>query len=188
MGRYLSVGIATKLRIDKEKAIKVFGNVENAIVSIRQLGHINDIFYSEETADYILFKIKPNILLAELHEFTKAFYKKCYDSYSSESFFANNCTPVINKLATIKDEAEMVEFIKGANDECFLYDEYWESDYIERKNGEYVIVHQEGLTFAYAGKIVMESYGPLFSLFEASIAETLSAYKLSKAIRVVISG
>lgn len=188
MGRYLSVGLATHLSFNKEKAVNVLESVENAIAIVQRHYAPENLYEVCETEQSVTFKLKSEILLEELHDFTKEFYEKCYYDNCSEEYYNRYCKSVTDKLALIKDAKEIEEQITKARGECFMFDKYWDNEYIESSYGNYLLIQQYGLTLAYAGKIVMESYGPLFQFFSNSIAATLPTYRLSKALRVVISG
>lgn len=188
MGRYLSVGIATHFTFTKEKAISVLKSLDRAIAIVQRDIAPESLYEMSETEESVTFKLKPEILLDELHDFTKEFYEKCYYHRCSAKYYDRNCQSVTDKLASIKDADEMEELVTEAHSECFMFDKYWDNEYIESSCGNYLLIRQYGLTLAYAGKIVMESYGPLFGFFSDCIAATLSKYRLSKALRVVISG
>lgn len=188
MGRYLSVGLATHLSFDKEESISVMKNIDIAIAFIQSRFAPESLYEVCNTEHIITFKLKPEVLLEELHDFTRDFYEKCYYNNCSENYYNQYCKPVIDELASITNAKDMEDFVANANEECFMFDKYWDNECIKASFGQYLPIQQYGLTLAYAGKIVMESYGPMFKFFANSIAATLSKYKLSRALRVVISG
>lgn len=188
MGRYLSVGLATHLSFNKEKAANVLKSVDNTIAIVQRLYAPENLYEVCVTDQSVTFKLKPEILLEELHDFTTEFYEKCYYNNCSEEYYNQYCKSVTDKLALIKETRKMEEYITEASSECFMFDKYWDNEYIKASYGNYLTIRQYGLTLAYAGKIVMESYGPLFQFFSNSIAAMLSKYRLSKALRVLISG
>ena len=86
MGRYLSIGIATKLCFKKKEAEDVFDTVSNAIDHVVKDYAPSDIYDMTENERFIGFKLKDKILETELHNFLNEFYsdRMAFESSSSE--------------------------------------------------------------------------------------------------------
>lgn len=183
MGQYLSVGIVTRIAADKERAVQLYGSVEDFKTGFEKEFNQRKIYQLSESESSILLELKPEVAEKEWVPFIRDFYDLCY----------NGNVDVSKELDALSKENSLESWLRLA-DERKLY--YYQTDgYMERypmqcpnafHRSLYVSMKQ--VILAIDGKIIMESYRGMFDFFARSIRKCLSDYRLADSLYVSITG
>ena len=181
MGQYLTIGIATRIEADKERAERLFGNVKDFKSAFEKEFNDSNIYQMRETDTAIVFDLKPDVAEPELMDFVRAFYELRYAKI-------RDCNDVLEALSKENTLQGWLNIADEKRFECFQTDEYVRYP-IESPNSFsdlYVSVKQ--IILSIDGKIVMECYHDLFAFFTKLLQEKMACYHLSNSILVYISG
>lgn len=184
MGQYLTIGIATKISISKDRAMRQASATPESIKEALELNYNKSGIYTlEETERSVFLALRPEVAEAELVDMLQDFYALRYsdkDEYIKEM------------MDTLKKHTKWEELKEIANEKRFYY----------FQRDEYVIASTpypggwtnsldtdlEQILLSADGKIIMECWGNLFRFFTRLIKERLSKYKLADGLLVAISG
>lgn len=184
MGRYLVIGIATEMYFERQRAEKVFGDINKAIEYVRENHAPEDVYDLLEGNECIGFKMKDKIVETELVEFLSAFYadRMSNDGSSEET------DEILSALANISTTDEIKSLAEDNSMVYFQYDEYWDPIFIETDSWNRMVVILRGIDLSLDGKIIMECYGSIMSYFTSVLRDRYRKYALSKSLYVTISG
>lgn len=73
MGQYLTIGIATRIVADKERAERLFGNVDDFKSAFEKEFNQSGIYQMKETDTVISFELKREAADPEMIDFVRAF-------------------------------------------------------------------------------------------------------------------
>ena len=186
MGQYLAIGIATQLSISKEETAKAKIGIEEVKQKMQQTLHFSaDIYDFSEEKGYWSWTLKKAIWEAELFAFLKTIYPLLYLDKGYADY-----EEVLKKLAE-SEPSLWLEIAEGKSFSSFQIDKYGENERLyfnEKPFQPKISVSTESVALAMEGKIMMEVYGGLFNFFQLCIQKTFPDFKMSKAIRVYITG
>ena len=181
MGQYLTIGIATHIVTDKERAERLFGNIDDFKSAFEKEFNESNIYQMRETDTAIVFDLKSAVAEPELMDFVRAFYELRYE----------NKRDYEDVLEALSKENTLQGWLNIADEkrfECFQTDEYVRYP-IESPNpfcDLYLSIKQ--IILSIDGKIIMECYHDLFAFFTRLLQEKLKFYNLSNSLLVYISG
>lgn len=180
MGQYLTIGIATDLTVNKGKAERSFGSVENFKVEFEKQFNLNSIYKWVEDEDYAAFELRPEVAEKEWIDFLSDFYRMRYDNSEKEG--------IIEALKKENNYQEWIKLAKTKSFESYQFDEYL--CYPIKGGDRYQLVYASvnQIILSLDGKIMMECYNNLFSFFTKLVKERMQQYKLSDSLVVYITG
>lgn len=181
MGQYLTIGIATRIVADKERAERLFGNVEDFKSAFEKEFNENGIYQMRETDTAIVFDLKPDVAEPELIDFVRAFYGIRYAK-------KRDCNDVLEALSKENTLQGWLNIADEKRFECFQTDEYVRYPIESPSPFSNLYVSVEQIILSIDGKIIMECYHDLFAFFTRLLQETLKCYNLSNSLIVYISG
>lgn len=184
MGRYLTIGITTKLSFEKKKAESFFESVQEAIEYVEDNYAPSDVYDRTENEEYVTFSIKDTILETGLIDFLRDFYsaRLAYGKSPQKSDY------IIAELKKAKTAEEIMDMAERKCWEYFQEDSYWESICIKHQAWNSLYAYVEGIDLSIDGKILMESYETLFKFLTSIIREKFNKYPISKTLLVTITG
>ena len=180
MGRYLGIGIVTKVAIDKENAIKMLSGDDAAKDYLGKRYNPTGLYdFTDNGRDYI-FTLKRDIVRREWIDALKTIYPIRYPDWKDE-------TNVIGSLQALDDPEkwlakETTYGHEGKYSKWFYYDEAY-YDW-----GRSVLACVDMICLSCDGKILMEAYNDVMSFFTRLIREKLSAFQLRDAFKVELVG
>ena len=184
MGQFLAIGIKTDIFIQKDRESKNL-TLEDIIGKMTSEWHFDASLYDfSENEKSWKWKLKETLFDDDFLAFLKAFYAEVYTNRNADE------EEVIQKLS----ESPAADWLAIASDksyEAFQKDNYCESDYLRFMDKDFrptVTIDFQTIMLAMAGKIMIESSGGLFHFFEKMIDRNFSNFKISKAIKVYITG
>lgn len=184
MGQYLAIGIATNISIQKDRKSEnlTLEDITEKMTSEWNFGASMYDFVENEKSWNL--KLKETLFDEEFLSFLKAFYAQIYINRSSDD------EDVIKQLSN-SPAAEWLAIASNKSFEAFQKDDYCESDYLYFNDKPFrpsITINFQTIMLAMAGKIMIESSGGLFQFFEKMIQQNFSNFKVSKAIKVYITG
>lgn len=183
MGQYLVSGIVTESVISKEKLTKYKISTEDLIKEMKyQLLFENDLYNLEENDEYIIFKLKNDIIERELLNFLEVYYPIYY--------YKNNVYKEALEKIKKTNSQDWIKLAENKSMEAFQIDSYGEEDYLsfDIDFRPTITVSHTTIMLTIEGKIFMEEYGSHFRLAKYCIKQAFKEFKISGAIRVYISG
>lgn len=184
MGRYLVIGLATRIAFNKKEAETALESVEKAKNHVTEKYAPLGVYDMTEEEDYVTFKLKDNLLEAELKDFLRDFYSDRL-SFGSQSKEGESILAALEKTQTADD---ILSLANEKSWEHFQFDPYWDYNYVEDKWDEYMKLYIEGIDLSVDGKIMMECTNGLFEYFAFLLHEKYKNHLLSKTLHVTISG
>ncbi len=184
MGRYLVIGIATRIAFNKKEAETALESVEKAKNHVMEKYAPLGVYDMTEEEDYVTFKLKDNLLEAELKDFLRDFYSDRL-SFGSKSKEGESILAALGKTQTADD---ILSLANEKSWEHFQFDPNWDYNYVEGKWDEYMKLYIEGIDLSVDGKIMMECTNGLFEYFAFLLREKYKNHSLSKTLHVTISG
>lgn len=184
MGQYLTIGVATKISVSKERAKRQASASPEKIKEALELNYNKSGIYTvEETEDCVLLTLRPEIAEAELVDLLQDFYALRYsdkDEYIKEM------------METLKNHTKWEEWKEIADEKRFYY--FQQDEYVITSTPcpggwtNSLTTYVEQILLSADGKIIMECWGDLFRFFTRLIKERLSKYQLADSLLVAISG
>jgi len=184
MGMYLTIGIVTQIRIDKERArVQASASPEDVRNALQKHHNQSGIYNLEENDDYVWLALKPDIAEPEMIEFLQAFYKIRY---------TEDCRNMYTNIDELKAMTTMDEWLHHASKrpcQAFRFDEFVHI-HTPYPGGwtRSLETSAKQIILSLDGKIIMECYNELFSFFTKLIRERLSRFKLADSLLVTITG
>ncbi|MEA2011488.1 MAG: hypothetical protein U9O87_00150 [Verrucomicrobiota bacterium] len=180
MGQHLSVGICTSFGYyESKKDYRFMGTEEEYQEAFNK--ELNEEFpldlYDKKIKNdgdkkYVSFKIKPKIL----EENIISLIKQQFPFYQPGAYELNN---IVIKLED-KNFKEIIEVADDKEYYGFQLLPYYSQEILNNN------INMELIAFFLEGKIIMETYGPLFSYFEKMIHIASKENPLSQTIKVRI--
>lgn len=184
MGQYLAIGIKTNISIPKDRNSKELSIEEIIDKMTSEWGFDASIYDFEETEKSWNWKLKISLFDEDFLSFLKAFYQQIYANQSSDN------DNVIKKLSN-SPVTEWLVIASAKSFEAFQKDNSCESSYLyfdDKPFRPYITINFQTIMLAMAGKIMIESSGGLFEFFEKMILQNFINFKISKAVKVYITG
>lgn len=183
MGQYLTIGLVTKIAVDKEQAkAKDSATPEEVKAAMQEAYNQSGIYIMEETEDEVRLLLSPEVAEAEIKDLLADFYRLRYGEYDKWQ----------KELEEIKKRHsldEWIELANGSHSTKFQLDHnVWMSTPFYRGWSYSLPTNASQIVLSSDGKILMECYGRLFMFFTRLIRERLSKYRLANALFVSISG
>jgi hypothetical protein len=180
MGRFLVIGIATRMVADKEECEKAFKGVDGLKAAMEQQFNSKGIYQMNETESKVILELKPEVAEKEWIDFIRAFYDIRYIDYEEQDDVFEELSQK-NNLKDWLEIAERKEF-EGYQATRFYY---FPMDSPSAFYDAYV--RMDMVILSLDGKIMMECYDGLFSFFTRLIREKLSSYRLADSLFVDIT-
>ena len=181
MGQYLTIGIATHIVADKERAERLFGNVEDFKSAFEKEFNESDIYQIRESQTAIVLELKPEVAEPELIDFVRAFYELRYAR-------KRNCEGVLEALSKENTLQGWLNIADEKRFECFQTDEYVRYPIESPSPFSNLYVSVKQIILSIDGKIIMELYNDLFAFFTRLLRTQLASYRLANSLLVYISG
>ncbi len=157
MGQFLSIGLATKIGIQKKELEKAQINIEQLQEKMKEeLNYIREIYTVTENDEFYYLLLNDNILHEQLIPFLEIIYPLLYDK--TEYYY-----DIIEKLKILPN-SEWIQFAKKKQ-EAFQFDKYGMCDYLEVNHSE-ISVYYDCILLSLEGKIMMEVFGRQFKFFK----------------------
>ena len=185
MGQYLTIGLVTKVSINKERARrKASATPEEVKDALQKAYNQGGIYALGENEDEVYLELKPEVANPEMTDFLEEFYQLRYGENDEGSKKA------MDEIRTRQTLSEWLELANGHKLERFRSDSYvWVSTPFCREVWNYSLeTRATQIMLSMDGKILMECFGPLFDFFTRMIRERLSKYQLANGLLVSISG
>jgi hypothetical protein len=145
MGRFLGIGLVTKIKVAKTEVQKAQMSVEQLQAKIEQeLGFDTGLYDLIENEDVYEFQLKEEILFEQLLPFLKTIYPLLYDK-------SDYYDSILGKLSSTPS-SQWIEFSKKESEEAFQFDEYGDCDYLREKFVDFKI-HYESVMLSMEGKL-----------------------------------
>ena len=184
MGQYLTIGIATKISISKERArAQASATSEEIKKALQDTFNQSGIYDVNENDGSVWLALKPEIAEQEWIRFLQDFYELRYQA-------ADICRMVdMEDIKARKTLAGWVEYAKKKPYQAFQFDDmvYYNTPF-PRGWTNSLRTNIEQIILSIDGKIIMECYDDLFSFFTCLIKQRFSKYKLASSLFVGISG
>ena len=181
MGQYLTIGIATHIVADKERAERLFGNVDDFKSAFEKEFNDSNIYQMKETDTTIVFDLKPDVAEPELLDFVRAFYELRY----AKKRDYNDVLEALSKENTLQGWLNIADEKRF---ECFQTDEYVRYPIESPSPFSNLYINVEQIILSIDGKIVMECYNDLFAFFTRLLRTQFEKYRLTNSLLVYISG
>ena len=181
MGRYLVIGVATKIKANKAEAEKEFKGIENFKAAFEKKFNAKGIYQMKETESRIILELKPDIIEKEWVEFIQAFYDIRYAPDESDHQIAIKAISQENNIEAWYDLAEQKCF-ESYQDLPLYFFQMESPGFWDDFN-----VGMDLIIFSLDGKIMMECYHSLCEFLTRMIREKLANYLLSESLFVYIS-
>lgn len=184
MGRYLTIGIATKILINKEQArAQASATSEEVKKALQDTFNQSGIYDVNENESCVWLALKPTIAEPEWLEFLQDFYKLRYQDEMRGNMAD---LEIIKTRKTLK---EWLELAKEKPYPAFQLDKNVDHNIpFPRGWTNTLRTNIEQIILSIDGKIIMECYDDVFSFFTCLIKERLSKYQLTNSLLVEISG
>ena len=180
MGRFLAIGLVTKIRVEKTKVQQAQMSVEQLQAKIqKECGFDADLYEIIEDEEIYDFRLKDEIWFEQLLPFLKTIYPLLYDEPSD---YEN----VLVELDSMPS-SQWMEWAKTKSEAAFQFDKYGDCDYLSEGFFDFKI-HYESVMLSMEGKILMEEYGRQFRFFKRTMEQTFKEFSLANALRVYITG
>lgn len=180
MGRFLAIGLVTKIEVEKTKVQQAQMSVEQLQAKIQQeCGFDADLYELIENEEIYDFRLKDEIWFEQLLPFLKTIYPLLYDKPSDYE----NVLVELDSMPSL----QWMEWAKEKSEWTFQFDKYGDCDYLREGFFDFKI-HYESVMLSMEGKILMEEYGRQFRFFKRMMAQTFKEFSLANALRVYITG
>lgn len=180
MGRFLVIGIATRMVADKERCEKAFKDLDGLKVAMEQQFNSSGIYQMSETESKVILELKPEIAEKEWIDFIRAFYDIRYiDNEVQDKVFEE-----LSQKNNLKDWLEIAERneFEGYHAINFFYYPLFGSSFFYHP-----YIRMNMVVLSLDGKIMMECYDDLFDFFTRLIREKLSNYRLADCLYIDIT-
>lgn len=184
MGRYLSIGIVTRISIDKELARKKADATTEEIRETLQK-HYNkcDIYHLGENEQCVFLSLKPEIVEEDLAGLLQDFYEMRYPDEKTRVHYVD-----MDIVKESKTYDEWMELAADKQFQAFQFDEIlYSSTPFPGGWTESLNTDIQQIILSLDGKIIMECYGEIFTFFTQLLKEKLSKYRLSDSLLVDIT-
>lgn len=183
MGRFLCIGICTRISVRRDELKYKFENTGQAVTAIRNYFQIEDeeLFKVEEYESVVILNISPEILSKELRSVLERFYQTRYGTHVSEApcvFEAMKECVTAEDLLSLAEKKQFEIFQTGSSYD-FVPTECTPGD---------MMVSVDSVILSLSGKIMMECHGSLFRYLTSLIRKELQGFRLANAIRLYIDG
>ena len=181
----MSIGIATKILIDKKRAKREAASAtpERIREALESFYNKSGIYTVEETDDCVSLLLRPEVAEAEMIDMLQDFYAMRYlekDEYITE---------MMGDLRSHTKWEEWMEIAVNKKYYFFQHDSYVVTS-IPYDGGwsDSLTTNIQQILLSADGKILMECWVDLFRFFTRLIRERLSRYKLADSLTVEITG
>lgn len=183
MGQYLSIGIYTRISASRRAAESQYNSIDECRENIVKDKELDENLYDFHVDDEdVYFTLKPDVLSRDIVELAKRFYAMRY-AYGNK----HDVEEALAALEKCKNDQDVIELAQSKHFHCFRDSFTYDSVSATRSIGG-MLIKVRSITLSIDGKIIMESYGELFSFFTSLIQEKLADIPLSKALHVFIDG
>ena len=180
MGRFLVIGIATRMVADKERYEKAFKGVEGLKAAMEKQFNSKGIYQMSETESKVILELKPEVAEKEWIDFIRAFYDIRYTDYVEREL-------VFEKLSQKNSLKDWLEIAKRKEFEGYQAIDFYFYPLDSPDSFCYPHVRMDMVILSLDGKIMMECYDDLFGFFTRLIREKLSNYRLADSLIVDIT-
>lgn len=180
MGRFLAIGLVTKIEVEKTKVQKAQMSVDQLQAKIqRECGFDAGLYELIENEKIYEFQLKKEIWSEQLLPFLQTIYPLLYDELS-------NYESILVKLGSMPS-SQWMEWAKTKPEAAFQFDGYGGCDYL-REGFVNLKIYYESVMLSMEGKIIMEEYGRQFKFFKRIMVKTFTEFSLANTLRVYITG
>lgn len=189
MGQDLGVGIPTKITIRRKDITSEKADLACIKRGLEDVLDIGSYDFTQDSDQYYLWKIKPELLNANFKEF----YAELMQDYDKkltkqEIELISKSDAIGQELLDIAHNDGLFNFYTtdGVDEIIHLHD--IEGNEINNGYNNSLDINLEFLVFCSEGKIMMECYGQLFSFFEQNLRKQYVQYPASKCLKILIFG
>jgi len=180
MGRFLVIGIATRMVADKNECEKAFKGVEGLKAAMENQFNSSGIYQMSETESKIILELKPEVAEREWIDFIGAFYDIRYSDYVERDM-------VFEELSQKDNLKDWLEIAEGKEFEGYQATHFYYCPMDSPSAFYDAYVSMDVVILSLDGKIMMECYDSLFDFFTRLIREKLSNYRLADSLIIDIT-
>jgi len=184
MGRYLVIGMATRIVAVKKEVIGCFysggfSNREILFDTLNKRFNEHGIYDFEEDEEEIRLVLKPDIAQKEWISFLKSFYKLRFGNENSEG--------IIKELSKQDNLQSWLDIASRKKYKCYQTDRLYTFPISDEKryNRSHLVI--DYIILSMTGKIIMECYADLFEFFTRLIRERLPESCLADGLIIDIT-
>ena len=179
MGQYLSIGLCTKIAVEKQNITNQKFTLNEVVSELNKKFEMSSFVLDETNGDYFVWYFNKDNIKQEMYNFLS----KIYSDYGVKD------EEVLEKIKQITTADEILNIAENERSENFRLDRYSEYDYINLgKFDNYQDINTTYISLFMEGKISMECYDDIFSFFRKTMRQVYSEFKLSGALNVYITG
>ena len=184
MGRFLVIGMATRIVAVKKEVIGCFfsGGFRNREVLLDTLNkrfNAHGIYDIEEDDEEIRLVLKPDVAQKEWISFLRSFYKLRYGNEDFEG--------VIDDLSKQNSLQSWLEIASRKEYESYQADRLYSFPISDEKQDNRAHLVIDYVILSLTGKIIMECYAQLFEFFTRLIRERLPEFRLADGLIIDIT-
>lgn len=185
MGQYLTIGLVTKVSIDKERAMRMASatpeEVKDALQKSYNGSGIYELFEDEHA---VCLKLKPEVANPEMAAFVEDFYQLRYGAET------DRWKEAMEEIRLRQTLPEWLELAEDKHLDMFQLDGFvWVATPYCREVWRHMLeTSATQIILSLDGKILMECFGSMCGFFTRIIRERLSKYQLANGLLVSISG
>lgn len=179
MGKYLAIGIVTKVLTNRESAVKALHTEQAAVQYLNERYNPTGLYDFTDDGNNFTFTLKRDIMRREWIDALKSFYPLRYPDWKDE-------TNVISNLEALDDPERWLgkEMIYGHQNH---YHTMFYYDVTSHDFGRQLMTHVDTISLSTDGKIIMECYDDVMDFFTRLVREKLSAFQLRDAFKVYLT-
>ena len=184
MGRYLIIGIATKISADKERIEREarFKSWEDFKLKFEKDFNSSGLYQMEETDNQVVLRLKPEIAEKEWVDFIRSFYKIRYViDYSPEQ---DEVLQAISQAYKLEDWLALAEENRY---ESYHFNRLYFYPMVSREEKYMTYVSMDMVVLSCDGKIIMECFYELFTFFTRLVREKMADYRMANSLFVYIT-
>ena len=186
MGLYLAIGLMTELKFKRDRAVELFGAVEEPIRQLQEFYAPACAYDRQDAEDYVSLVLKGELLTEGLPDFLRDFYNNRYAFVKKKNTKAMD--EAVEKVSACKTAAEVLELASRKELHRFQMDDYWFPIYFRDKWDDRLDMLVKGIDLSIDGKILMECDNYLWEYMTALMRKSLERHKVAQAIYMTISG
>lgn len=179
MGRYLIIGLATRIVAYKERIRYGSDAKQNLIDELNNRFNTTDIYTVSEDEECVYFDMKPDVAEEEMVEFLTDYYNLRFGEDSLEPKW------ILEDVSKCKNFSELIS-LSGKREYENYQDGHLCYSVCNDKTMLDSIVEIDYITLNLTGKISMECFNNLFLFFTRLIREKLLTYRLAQSLFVYI--
>ena len=154
MGLYLAIGLMTELKFKRDRAVELFGAVEEPIRQLQEFYAPACAYDRQDAEDYVSLVLKGELLTEGLPDFLRDFYNNRYAFVKEKNTKAMD--EAVEQVSACKTAAEVLELASRKELHRFQMDDYWFPIYFRDKWDDRLDMLVKGIDLSIDGKILME--------------------------------